>query len=110
MTKNVDAWKSLNAFLGVYGVKTSLLTYDADYWHCAQALWPHIKRHDGDRLHDLQKRIKDMHTRYRRETAKKNVHRLPAQFLSSVEKHQTALASSLMRAEREWDMAQEAAQ
>jgi hypothetical protein len=40
MSKKVDYFLSLNALLGTYGVKTSLLMSNHDYFICAEALWP----------------------------------------------------------------------
>lgn len=97
MSRKVDSWKSLNALLGVYGVKTSLLMSDDDYWICAMAFWPAIKREPGATLVDLQKRIKAMSKHDRKTRAKANIMNVPPRFLSIAPKHQRVLAKALMR-------------
>ena len=95
MARKVDKWKSLNALLGSYGVKTSLLETIDDYWVCAQALWPDIKREPGETLIDLQKRIKSISARDRKATAKFNIVNVPDQFLSIAPKHQRVFERAL---------------
>lgn len=89
-----DMFASLNALLGVYGVKTSLLMSNQDYFTCADALWPG-KTAGAKSLADLQFRIKAMSLRDRRALAKNNIHRLPSCFLSTADKHEMALAAAL---------------
>lgn len=97
MSKKVDSWKSLNALLGVYGVRTSMLHTNDDYWLCAQALWPSIKRQYGATLEELQQDIKAMSKKQRRKDALANIMRVPAHLLSDAPRHQHNLANSLAR-------------
>jgi hypothetical protein len=90
-----DMWISLNALLGVYGVKTSRLMSNQDYFTCADALWPGCTA-GAESLADLQAKIKAMSTRERRSIAKKNIHRVPSCFLSDAPKHEKRLAAALM--------------
>lgn len=89
--KRVDSFKSLNALLGVYGVKTSLLMSNQDYWTVAKALWPKINEFKGATLDDLQKQIKAMKLKDRRRQAINNAHQVPSVFFSSANKHQAKL-------------------
>lgn len=97
MRRKVDSWKSLNALLGVYGVKTSLLKTNDDYWLCAQALWPQIKRQYGATLEELQRDIKALSKTQRRKSALANISRVPDYLLSDAPKHQVNLAKCLAR-------------
>lgn len=98
MSKKPDMWLSLNALLGVYGVTTSKLMSNQDYYTCADALWPGITRDCGS-LSDLQKAIKSMSKNQRKKQAKSNIHRVPSCFLSTAQKHEKALANALMGVE-----------
>ncbi len=92
--RRVDPFLSLNALLGTYGVKTSLLLSNQDYFTCADALWPG-KISAGNTLEDIRKCIKAMSLPERRSLAKKNISRVPSCFLSDADKHQRALAKAL---------------
>lgn len=93
-TKAPDPWKSLNALLGVYGVMTSRLMSNQDYWTCAKALWGKKITGFGEVL-ELQKQIKGMSKQERRNLAVKNIKNLPEQFISQADVHQYRLARSL---------------
>lgn len=93
--RNPDMWKSLNALLGVYGVKTSKLMSNQDYFTCADALWPGTTA-GAQSMAELQAKIKAMPTRERRAIAKRNIHRVPSCFLSTAPKHEKRLAAALM--------------
>ena len=93
MSKKVDYFLSLNALLGVYGVSTSRLQSNQDYWTCAQALWPHLSAADGS-LEALQSQIKDMSKTARKTMARANMCNVPARFLSSNPVHVANLVKS----------------
>lgn len=94
MRKKVDYFRSLNALLGTYGVKTSRLMSNQDYFVCADALWPGITIR-ATTLAELQAAIKRMSMRERRGLAKANIHRIPNLFLSHADKHERALSRAL---------------
>jgi hypothetical protein len=94
MSKSVNYFLSLNALLGVYGVRTSLLQSNQDYWTCAKALWPEVSDKDAS-LASLQAQIKAMTKTHRKKEAKANICRVPIRFLSEAPKHQKALKISL---------------
>ena len=91
-----DMWLSLNALLGTYGVMTSKLMSNQDYFTCAEALWPGVTRR-CESLEDLQRAIKSLSKIDRRSRAKTNLHHVPSCFLSSAEKHERALAAALLQ-------------
>lgn len=96
MSKKVDYFLSLNALLGVHGVRTSLLQSNQDYWTCAKALWPNLSERDSS-LESLQRQIKAMSKNQRRSLAKSNLHRIPARFYSEAPVHEKALAAALAK-------------
>lgn len=91
--KRVDYLLSLNALLGAYGVRTSLLMSNQDYFTCAAALWPG-KVSKTETLEDLQKAIKGMSKNERRALAKSNIHLVPENFISTADKHVSALMAA----------------
>ena len=93
MSKKVDYFLSLNALLGVYGVSTSRLQSNQDYWTCAKALWPHLSAADAS-LEALQSQIKAMSKTARKTTARANMRNVPARFLSNAPVHVRNLLKS----------------
>lgn len=93
MSKKVDYFLSLNALLGVYGVSTSRLQSNQDYWVCAKALWPHLSAADGW-LEALQSQIKAMSKTARKTMARANMRNVPARFLSNNPVHVANLVKS----------------
>lgn len=94
-----DAWKSLNALLGVYGVMTSKLMSNQDYWTCASALWgSKVNQAEATELLDLQKQIKAISKNERRKLAVANIKNVPVNFLSQANVHQFRLMRSRARA------------
>lgn len=91
MAKKVDFFLSLNALLGVHGVKTSMLQSNQDYWMVAKALWPEIREERGDTLQDLQKKIKGMSKTQRRKNARQNLGNVPDAWFSGSPVHQARL-------------------
>lgn len=104
--KRVDSFKSLNALLGVYGVKTSLLMSNQDYWTVAKALWDKIDEFKGATLDDLQKQIKAMKLKERRRQAINNAHRVPSHFFSTANKHQAKIREHHKRVQQAREKAQ----
>lgn len=94
--KSPDPWKSLNALLGVYGVMTSKLMSNQDYWTCAKALWGSRITGFGEVL-ELQKQIKALSKQDRARMAKANIKNLPPNFLSEAPVHQYRLANALQK-------------
>jgi hypothetical protein len=70
----------LKAFLGSRGIKTSMLKGMDDYWSVAEILWPHkvSPKQDAD-LSSLLSTLSGM-TKKQRQTARDNLHKVPAQF------------------------------
>jgi hypothetical protein len=94
MSKPVDYFLSLNALLGWYGVKTSQLTSNQDYWNVAKALWPDHITASGS-LEDLQRQIKALPRKLRKQIARSNVHHVPPHLLSNAPIHEKALRAAL---------------
>lgn len=93
MTKKVDYFLSLNALLGVYGVSTSRLQSNQDYWTCAKALWPNLSAANAS-LEALQSQIKAMSKTARKTMARANMRNVPARFLSNNPVHVANLVKS----------------
>lgn len=91
MAKKVDFFLSLNALLGVHGVRTSMLMSNQDYWMVAKALWPQIREEKDDTLQDLQRKIKSMSKVQRRKDARQNLRNIPSAWFSEAEVHQDRL-------------------
>lgn len=96
MSKKVDYFLSLNALLGVYGVSTSRLQSNQDYWLCASALWPEIAEMNewDSSLERLQIAIKAMSKNHRKAIARANLRNVPARFLSNNPVHVANLVKS----------------
>lgn len=94
MAKKVDFFLSLNALLGVHGVRTSMLMSNQDYWMVAKALWPQIREEKDDTLQDLQRKIKGMSKAQRRKDARQNLRNIPAAWFSEAPVHQHRLVRS----------------
>lgn len=88
-------WFSLNGFLGVYGITTSKLLSNQDYYTCAAALWPDAVR-GTQTLEDIQRAVKAMPKAVRKRQALENIAQVPSCFLSQADRHEKALASALM--------------
>lgn len=91
MAKKVNFFLSLNALLGVHGVRTSMLQSNQDYWMVAKALWPQIREEKNDTLQDLQKKIKGMPKAQRRKDARQNLRNIPSAWFSEAHVHQQRL-------------------
>lgn len=91
MAKRVNFFLSLNALLGVHGVRTSMLQSNQDYWMVAKALWPQIREEKGDTLQDLQRKIKSMSKAQRRKDARQNLQNIPSAWFSEATVHQYRL-------------------
>lgn len=94
MAKKVDFFLSLNALLGVHGVRTSMLMSNQDYWMVAKALWPQIREEKDDTLQDLQRKIKSMSKAQRRKDARQNLRNIPSAWFSEAPVHQHRLVRS----------------
>lgn len=88
----MNTFNSLVAILGVYGVRTSALKVENDYWHAASKLFPGTTdRFEGATLDDLQKQLKDIPKNERRRLGCANLRNLRGDWVSTAAIHQAKL-------------------